>query len=1071
MTTIDQEAVGLRGREPAGSPEPGSAALRRSAAIRLAVAVAVSGALTAAAIVALWQPLRAKGDVVGYPIFAAFNPYNYWYAYILIVALFPVGALLIFLGLTRLWPRLGLATPHSRGPLRPMSDSGRVDPSLDAEHSPAAYGWIACAARVVLVGAVLGLQVGVASTHVWKSVFLVALGYLLLVALAAEVLGWVRGARSLSELPVATVNALGAPLTVAGLSLVSAHTEVQVISSHLVHHYRWFPVWLGVPLALAAWGWILISLRRGGRARAAVIERRSLLLIVVPVALFVVVAHLPGDLGQIGLFEEGQSVVETVLVGHGWLPWRDVVVTHGLLADVAPTAVGWGLFGNSYWAALAGITLIFYPLAIIATYWLLAYLVGRSWPLLLIAALIFFDTWLGTSDPRFLLWPLVLLLLAALLKRHTRPRAIGLGLLAVAQAIVTPEIAPSVLIIAAVVAAYEWYGHPPAVPLRHAFQRTVWLVGTIAISSCVFVIYMASRGALGDVIYVTVALTAGHFDVAIPLTPSGVSSAKFAFIALAPLVALLISFAYAVVRLRLRRPFLLADWPMAAVALYVLFYYSKFLARMDAPHAYEPFMLATPLMVYIVYRVVGAADRWIRARVPDTRVRWLTAHPAGIAFLIFFVVYFWSPLHWTVGSAPAEFRPSAPNPPVARVGYAAQYDSAAVADLQRIVNAYLGPHGRLLDLTDEPALFYYFLNRDPASRWYAPNGIAYTPQLQRNLIAELRRSPPKLIILDDTDSKMYGLPAMDGIPVDVELYLVSRWVLQHYRPLLESHGRTIYALPGVPTVSRLHLQLQQQPVTAGVPFLGQGCNWGDAPTFLTGPAEPPRGAQSVTVRAVLAHQPEVTLTGWAGDLRAREPVKQVIATFNGRILARTTPDLARPDVTAAGYPAGFLRSGFSLSIPTWADATQALRILLIGRDGSVSELGLPNAPVHGRTAGIGGRTVVLQPTADTGHVDGETAPSRVLAVQPPAGSTWSDFGWLEVDAPIFGGFLPGGFALSNQSDFTDPGHIIAFSTIATSPRRYVIPVSSCAQWQGYGSSRLFLKSMPLQEIGGVRLIR
>lgn len=72
---------------------------------------------------------------------------------------------------------------------------------------------------------------------------------------------------------------------------------------------------------------------------------------------------------------------------------------------------------------------------------------------------------------------------------------------------------------------------------------------------------MASRGALGDVVSVT-----------LDLLLDGVSHGKYDVIALAPVPALLISFAYAVIRLRLRRPFRLADWPMAAVALYVLSY-------------------------------------------------------------------------------------------------------------------------------------------------------------------------------------------------------------------------------------------------------------------------------------------------------------------------------------------------------------------------------------------------------------------------------------------------------------------------------------------------------------------
>src|SRR5262249_4935872 len=153
----------------------------------------------------------------------------------------------------------------------------------------------------------------IASTHVWLSVLLVAAGYSLVVGVGSVALGSVLSARPSWEVRLATINSLGIPLTVAGLSLVSAHTEVQVLSNNSVHHYPWFPAWLGVPLAAALFGWILVSLRRAGPAAAVAIERRSVLLIAAPVALFAVVAHIPGDLGQIGLFEEGQALTETML--------------------------------------------------------------------------------------------------------------------------------------------------------------------------------------------------------------------------------------------------------------------------------------------------------------------------------------------------------------------------------------------------------------------------------------------------------------------------------------------------------------------------------------------------------------------------------------------------------------------------------------------------------------------------------------------------------------------------------------------------------------------------------------
>lgn len=1070
MTTTDEETVRGQRQEASVPPRAGSDGLKRSTMIRVAISVLVSGAVATTLILVLWTPLHTKSDVIAYPIFADFNPYKYEYAYYLTVLMFPVGALLIFLGLTRIGPRIGLVTPTPRGRLRPVARPAEADSNLDPEPSVRTYAHLVAATRVAIVGAVLGLEVGIASNDLWPAVLLVAVGYAILVVLGSVALRPISASRGW-ETSLARANSLGTTLTVAGLSLVSAHTEVRVLSDGAVHHYSWFPAWLGVPLAAALFCWILVSMRRGGRSRAAAIERRAVALIVVPVTLFLLLAHLPGDLGQIGLFEEGQLTTETMLVGHGWLPWRDVVLAHGLLGDVAPTAVGWGLFGNSYWSAFAGASLIFYPVAAVAMYSLLAYLVGKSWPVLVIAALIFVGPWLGAEDPRYILWPLILLAFLALVKRPTRLCAVALGFLIVAQAIVTPEMAASAPIVLVVLAAHDWYWWPPETPWSRAFRRTIWTVAAASVATAVAAIYMASRGALGDVISINVNLLLGHFTEAILPVPTGAPRWRFDVIALIPVAALLVSFAYAAVRLRLRRPFLPADWPMAAVALFVFLYYSVFLARMDTPHAYEPLMVATPLLVYIVYRAISAAERWIRRRVSSRQAGWMIAHPVGIAVLIVFLVYFWGSLRTQVDVAPAAYRPTAPSPPVARVGYASQFDGAAVDDLKTIMNAYLGPHGRMMDLTNEPALFYYFLGRDPSSRWFAPVGLTDTPALQRSVIADLRRSPPKLVVVDDTDTKMYGLEAMDGIPGSVLLYLITRWVLAHYRPLLESHNRTIYALPGVPPVSGLHLHLLQQPTTVGVPFLGQPCNWGYAPTFLSGPGEPPSGAQPIPVRTSVVRESQVTFTGWAGDLKTGEPAREVIATINGRIVARATPDIDRPDVPAAGFPAGFLRSGFQLSIPISANAAAALKVLAIGRDGSVAELGLLNAPAAGGMAKIGSRTVALQPTADTGHVDTEVASGPLVAIQPPAGMTWGDYGWLEVDSPSFGGFEEGAFDLSNRPNTTDAGRVIAFQTLASSPRRYIIPVSSCAQWHGYGSSRLFLMSSPPQDVGGVRVIR
>jgi hypothetical protein len=1077
MSTTDEANTAEQPADVAPARDTDIGALRRSALIRVAVAVLAAGGATAIAIASLWGPLRVKANIIGYPVFADFNPYNYSNAYYLVVGLFPVAALLLFAGLTRVAPKLGLATPSARGRIRPLTRESEADAALDGQTvagtSSQTKRGVVAAARVAFVGAVLGLEIGIASNHLWASVAAVASGYVVAICLGSFSLGRLDPTGWTLERRIAAGNAMGASLAVAGLAFVSAHTEVHVLADHSVQHYSWFPVWVALLLCAVLLGWTAVALRRAGAAGAAAVERRALLLIAAPVALLVLIAHLPGDLGQLNLYEVGQWLTETRLLGHGWFPWRDVELAHGLLSDVLPVALGSAVFGSSFWGTTAAFAFLLLPLSVLAMYYLLAYLVGSNWTLVVVSALIFMGTWLGATDLRFLLWPLVLLLLASLLKRPAPTRAIALAALAVIQAIVAPEMAPVAVFVFLALAAYEWYWRRPNTTLAQAFRRTTWYGGTAIVLCAVFAIYLASQGALRDAISDEIKLaTSRTLDASIsPALNPGPSQVKFDVIVFAPVAALLISVAYAAVRLRLRRPFLLADWPMGVVALFVLTYYSKFLTRMEIGHAYEPFMVATPLMVYIVYRAVTTLERWVRRRLEGTRVGTITAHPVGLALLIFTVAWFWGTLHTQVASAPASYRPAvAARPAFARVGYDAAFDGPAFEDLRRIINAYLRPRDRMLDLTDEPALFYYFIGRDPSSRFFAPDSQVELPALQRDLLDQLRRSPPKLIVVDDTDQTMIGYPNVDGVPVMARLYLISRWILDHYRPLLESHGRIIYALPGLPSLSSLHLRLHQQPTTTELPFRGQQCNWAYAPTFLSEPAAPPSDAHAVPARTVVP-QSLVTFTGWAGDLRTREPARAVVATFNDRIVGSATPNINRPDVPAAGYPPGFANSGFRLSIPTWANASESLRLFAIGRDGSVAELATLNRPARGGVARIGSRTVRLQPTADIGHVEAESASTAVLQIKPPAGSTWSDYRWLEVDAPPYGGFLKGPFDLSDRPGASDPGRVISFQTLERSPRRYIIPVSSCPQWRGYGSSRLLVTAPPGQQLAGVRLIR
>ena len=469
----------------------------------VAVAVFLAGALTAAAIVVLWAPYPAKSDVIGYPIFADYNPNNYAHAYYLAVGLFPIAALLIFLGLTRIGPRVGLAVPPSRGRLRPLVSPAEAERSLGSgadlagqpsfrRGSSRRHGrsrpWIGDRRRI---------EPSVAERRARDDWLFVAgrlgVGCTRPVHVLAVDLGSQAGH---SQFP-------GPIATVVGLSLVSAHTDVRVLSNNTVHHYSWFPAWLGLPLAAALFAWIVVSLRRAGPAAAAAIERRTVLLIAAPVALFVLVAAPTGRLGA------------DRLVRSRAVSYRDEAGVTRLVALARCRGGAWAAPGRSSDRRRLGCV----------RQQLLGRRRGRLRDLRsahhrgnVLAARRPRGTQLAgapdrdldlrrdlarAADARFLLWPAVLLLLAAVLKRFTPVRGAALGALTVVQAIVTPEMAAAVPIVAVVVAAYEWYWRPVRAPSARAFRRTIWLVIGAVASACAFAVYMASRGALGDVISVT----------------------------------------------------------------------------------------------------------------------------------------------------------------------------------------------------------------------------------------------------------------------------------------------------------------------------------------------------------------------------------------------------------------------------------------------------------------------------------------------------------------------------------------------------------------------------------------
>ena len=303
---------------------------------------------------------------------------------------------------------------------------------------------------------------------------------------------------------LAGVNAVLATLTVLGLAWVSAGTKVTVSSDGTVHHYPWFPWWLGVVVTVALLATILRAIRRSAVARTN--EHRVLVLVVTPVLLFLFVAVLPGAPGDMDTFHEGEQLGAAHLTAAGRFPWRDLLFIHGPLGDVLQPLLNIHIFGDTRWANLAGEAVLSKPAAVVALFLLCAYLFRDNWLFLLGTQVAIVTGWvfaLQVQSSRLLLVPIVILLLAALLRRPTWPRAIAFTTVLFTQTVLTPEGSYMVPAYLAAVVLYEFVH-------RQGFPRTIRCGISTAVLGIGWIVFLAAFHALDDFVFYYRTFAPGH---------------------------------------------------------------------------------------------------------------------------------------------------------------------------------------------------------------------------------------------------------------------------------------------------------------------------------------------------------------------------------------------------------------------------------------------------------------------------------------------------------------------------------------------------------------------------------
>jgi hypothetical protein len=1012
---------------------------RRLAVIRFCVAAAASAALCLLIWSTMPRSLSGSIDIVGYPTYYNYDYASPFWAYRLVVYIFPFLTIILFALLSRRGPLRRRTGRAPTGPMRmvsPLSTRSATDePTMS---TPGALLRLALPLGVVLVAA------GSRNGQIRGLAAACGVGYLLAVLAVGIAWSWRCGAtgsrRAALLRGMAWANGVGgAAAAILGVWFVSRHTVVLVNGAG--RHWPWMPLWLAAVGVGAMLCWVLQQIRIGRSGRA--VERSLLTVVVGSVAVFLGTSALPGPVGVFhGDFDSGQTLAGASLTHRGYFPWRDLIFIHGLFPDVLKGTFGTAVFGDTIWGELAGGTVLLYPLCAVALY-LYAVWVSSGNPWFLAVVSVFLVAGLyPIVDGRFILVPLTLVLLGEALRRRSGAWCVALVLVLFGQAVLVPETSFLAVPGLACVVAADVVHRDRNAGLWQAMRRTRWCMATGSIATVLLGVLLAWRGALRPFIDYYLVFGPGH-NAAGTLPLDRYTTTSDHLLWGTGILAVLVTIWATAVRVHRRGTFEPQDWVAVAAAGFVAVYAEKALGRFDSSHVRQGFGVALPLILLWLWKAMRAGDVVI---VHWPAVRWRAAIPfanaAAALLLVACVVTSYDSLALAARKVDQWHRLSVQSGPGhPRLGYAqpGRIDLALLRDLDLALRAHAGDDKPVFDMTNAPGYVYYLLGREPGTRFFHVS-MAIPPYAQRLLIDELERSRPPVVIFHAT---RIGGAAWDGIPNNVRHYQVSEYVLDGWVPLMRTHGNLLLIRrdlveQGLPAPS-----LAQPPVTTDLWFGGPQCDWGATPNFLT---SVPNGASLRLPVRPLGTRTFVTLTGWAADPSTGRPARSVVVVAGQRVVASLTPSVERPDVARA---LGRVSSASGFSFSGVVDGEGTLAVYMLADDGMFHPL-TGSARSDLLSVQLPDGRVVPTALPSTGSVSMTTSRRLVGQVDLPGGVDLARYDLATLSTE--GDRLAKGKVVITDA-VAQANHYISAVSLPASGSDMAVRVGSCLEWHGFSPSR------------------
>jgi hypothetical protein len=504
--------------------------------------------------------------------------------------------------------------------------------------------------------------------------------------------------------------------------------------------------------------------------------------VVIPLLLYFVSYASTAHLSQwVDLFHRGESIGPASDYLRGKVPYRGVFALHGMLEDGLLDAWLMQLFGRSLAVAVARQAILGAFLGV--SIWYLGILIFESIPLALIVTAM--GAWTTAETDRTFFQVAAVALFWHALRRRNRFSAVASGVFAAIALFYSYEIGLYTITGAIAAAAVlwivslrvDWDGLPP-------LRAMLWFAIGVVIGAAPFLIYLASRNALGDfftVSFVTIPriidavwslpfpdlVSTFRKDLNLHTLAEFVLFEKFHLI-LSPL-AIAVAAAYYLQRVIRRRTDTL-DHALAVLTVFCAITQRTAFGRAEFRHQYFAAFLTGPILVLLaIFAVRRLRALWSEGG-DGTR--------AFIAAMVLFAVPIVGVVFWI------------PDLINARIDDVINYQ-------RRVINVIVDPRAGevqaridqvtgeirgltkarepIFDFSNQPA-FYFFADRANPTRFYQVP-IASPREFQSEVIAVLEKTKPKVVIR--TSPEHYD--EFDGIPNDMRAQAVGAYIDDCYR--------------------------------------------------------------------------------------------------------------------------------------------------------------------------------------------------------------------------------------------------------------------------------------------------